>query len=413
MSSFEDVWRSEAPHVLHALLNRYQDFEGCEDALQEALLEASQQWPIVGIPEYPRGWLITTASRRYLDLLRRDNARQAREVLAAATELESTPSATDDTLQLFFLCVHPALSPSSQVALILRALGGLTTAQIAAAFLVPERTMGQRISRAKATLRERGVSFQSAADSASLAGVGGPGAERLSLVRHSLYLVFNEGYTSSTGESLLNISLADEAMRLCRELLRQLPEDAETAGLLALMLLLNSRRVARLDQRGDLIPLAEQDRSQWDRHQILEAVELLERTLPGGHVGRFQLEAAISAVHAEAPSAEETDWPQIVLLYEMLDRIAPSPLASLGHAVALAMVHGPEAGLAQIADLSFTADLGTHHRTFAVRGHLLEMAGSYAEALQAYQEAARLTRSLAEQRYLNTRATEVAAKVKL
>lgn len=402
MTSLEYVWRLEAPHVLRALIGKYRDFDGCEDALQDALLEANEQWPTSGVPDYPRGWLIRTASRRYLDAQRQNSARLARELKSIESEVDSVAVDTDDTLQLFFLCAHPTLSPTSQLALMLRALGGLTTAQIAAAFLVPESTMGQRISRAKSTLREHGIGFQEISDSSG---------ERLAAVRHSLYLIFNEGYTASSGEDLMNISLAEEAIRLCRELFRQLPNDSETAGLLALMLLTNSRVASRVDSAGDLVPLAEQDRSRWDQRSILEAVALLEHVLPLGRVGRFQLEAAISAVHAEAESAEKTDWLQIVLLYELLDQIAPNPLARLGHAVAVAMVSGPDAGLKLMESLELDDGMQGHHRRFAVRGHLLEMAMRYPEAVEAYREAARLTRSLAEQRYLNAQAAVLASKV--
>ncbi len=390
------MWRREAPHVLGALVRRYGDFDACEDALSDAMLDATRQWERDGVPEQPRGWLIRVASRRLVDRLRSELARDAREARVAVREEAPPPTEPDDALHLLYLCCHPALTTASQVALTLRAVGGLTTEQIAAAFLVPVATMAQRISRAKATLRAAGARFEEPpAD--QLAG-------RLGAVRHVLYLVFNEGYTSSGGEHLVDVSLTREAIRLCRELTARLPDDDEAAGLLALMLLTAARTPARTDAYGDLVRLADQDRSIWDEAEIREGVAILETILPRGLVGRFQLEAAIAAVHAEAESADATDWLQVATLYRMLEQVAPSPAVTLGRAVAVAMCDGAPAGLVIVDGLLEDETMQRHHRTHAVHGHLLEMAGREAEALEAYRTAARLTTSIPEQRYLNSRA---------
>jgi predicted RNA polymerase sigma factor len=409
-TDLEDVWRREAPHVLAALVHRYGDFHDGEDATQEALLAASEQWPQHGVPTNPRGWLVRVASRRLIDHRRSDSSRQQRE-LAVATQQPAdafVAAAPDDgllleggdTLELLLLCCHPALTRQSQVALTLRAVGGLLTSQIAAAFLVPEATMGQRISRAKATLRASGAHFL-LPDSASL-------PERLAAVMQVLCLVFNEGYTRSSGTQLLDVSLTDEAIRLTRQLQRTCPDVAEAAGLLALMLLTDARRPARMDANGDLIPLEHQDRSRWDRHAIGEGVAILEKVLPEGAVGPFQLQAAIAAVHDEAPTWADTDWLQIAMLYRMLDRVAPSPTVTLNLAVAVGMAHGAEAGLAVLEPLLERPGLSRHHRVYAVRAHLLEMAGRHGQAAEAYAHAARLAASIPEQRYLNGRAAAAA-----
>jgi len=351
--------------------------------------------------------LVRVASRRLIDHRRSDSSRQQRE-LAVATQQPAdafvAPAADDglplegggDTLELLLLCCHPALTRQSQVALTLRAVGGLLTSQIAAAFLVPEATMAQRISRAKATLRASGARFP-LPDSASL-------PERLAAVMHVLYLVFNEGYTRSSGTELLDVSLTDEAIGLTRQLQQTCPDDAEAAGLLALMLLTDARRPARTDVHGDLVPLEHQDRSRWDRHAIAEGVAILEKVLPEGAVGPFQLQAAIAAVHDEAPTWADTDWLQIAMLYRMLDQVAPSPTVTLNLAVAVGMAHGAEAGLAMLEPLLQRPDLSRHHRVYAVRAHLLEMAGRHGQAAEAYARAARLAASIPEQRYLNARA---------
>ncbi|RLV49471.1 RNA polymerase sigma factor [Nocardioides mangrovicus] len=391
----EDVWRREAPHVLGALVRRYGDFDACEDAVQEALLQAAVQWPRDGEPRQPRGWLLRTASRRLVDARRSEGSRRRREERVQA-EPEPGATAADDQLQLLVLCCHPALTPASQVALTLRAVAGLTTAQVAAAFLVPEPTMAQRISRAKATLREAGARFEPPAPDELEA--------RLPAVRHVLYLVFTEGHTSSGGADLVRHDLAGEALRLTRDLHRRLPDDPETAGLLALILLLVARLPARTDVAGDLVPLAQQDRSRWDTALTAEGIALIERTLPRGAVGRFQLEAAIAAVHAEAADAGSTDWPQVVVLYAMLDQVAPGTAVTLARAVALAEADGPQAGLRLVDPLLADRRTARLHRVHAVRAHLLERAGRREEAVAAYREAARLTTSIPEQRYLNRRA---------
>ena len=406
-ADLEQVWRQEAPHVLGALVRRYGDFDLCEDALQEALIAASVEWPAAGVPDSPRSWLVRVASRRRIDVLRSDHSRNDRERLFVTREpgrhasaADDVPGvARDDTVHLLFLCCHPALTRASRVALTLRAVGGLTTAQIASAFLVPEATMAQRISRAKAALRAAGARFEEPS-SADL-------AERLDVVLRVLYLVFNEGYTSSRGDQLMDLSLTREAIRLTRELRAARPAHDETAGLLALMLLTQARSAARADERGDLVPLEHQDRRRWDRPLIREGVDIVEGVLGRSDVGPFQLKAAIAAVHAESPTWPDTDWLQITMLYRMLDRLAPSPLVTLNLAVASAMAHGPQAGLALVEPLLDDETLLRHHRTHAVRAHLLEMSDRAGDALDAYATAARLTTSLPEQRYLHARAARL------
>jgi RNA polymerase sigma factor (sigma-70 family) len=395
VTTTEDVWRREAPHVLGALVRRYGDFDACEDALQEAMVAATTQWERDGVPEQPRGWLVRVASRRLVDRLRSDAARDAREARLAERDEAPPPPEPDDALHLLYLCCHPALSPASQVALTLRAVGGLTTAQVAAAFLVPEATMAQRISRAKATLREAGARFEEP-----------PVAERagrLDAVHHVLYLIFNEGYTASGGDRLVDVSLTRDAIRLCRDLTARVPDDDEAAGLLALMLLTSSRTPVRTDAQGDLVRLADQDRTLWDHAAIAEGVAILETILPRGQGGRFQLEAAIAAVHAEAETADDTDWLQVATLYRMLDQVSPSPAVTLSRAVAVAMCDGARAGLAIVDGLLDDPAMRRHHRTHAVRAHLLELDGRPEEALEAYRLAAGLTTSIPEQRYLNAR----------
>ena len=406
----EGLLRELAPQVLAALARRNSRFDAAEDAVQEALLTAAQQWPETGLPDNPRGWLITVAQRRLTDQLRSEVARQRRESVAAALlpteawhipapDVEDVEPRDDDSLTLLFLCCHPALSPASQVALTLRAVGGLTTAQIAAAFLVPESTMAQRISRAKATIAGAGGRFEMPPD----ADV----PERLRVVLHVLYLMFNEGYTASSGDDLLRPELAGEAIRITRDVHRRLPDDPEIAGLLALMLLTDARRPARTDARGGLIPLAEQDRSRWDTDAIAEGVALITATLPRGPIGPYQLQAAIAAVHDEAPRAEDTDWREILELYRLLERVSPNPMVTLNHAVAVAMVDGPEAGLAMLDELEADERIRTHHRLEAVRAHLLEMAGDTPAARASYRLAGQRTTSLPERRYLEARASRL------
>jgi RNA polymerase sigma factor (sigma-70 family) len=397
----EDLLRRLAPQVLGALVRRHGHFDVSEDAVQEALLAAALQWPAQGVPDHPRAWLITVASRRLADEARSDQARRRREEGAAVLEPpgDADPLEEDDTLTLLFLCAHPALTEASQLALTLRAVGGLTTAEIARAFLVPEATIAQRISRAKQRIKASGIPFR--------LPPAHERADRLRVVLHVLYLIFNEGYTASSGPDLQRSELTAEAIRLTRDLRRRLPEDGEVAGLLALMLLTDARRPARTRPDGTLVPLAEQDRRRWNQDSIQEGVALVTDALTRTAVGPYQLQAAIAAVHGEAARAEDTDWPQILTLYRLLERVSPNPMVRLNHAVALAMVHGPQAGLDLLAALDDDVRVATHHRLEAVRAHLLEMAGDLAAARCGYRIAARLTTSLPEQRYLEARAARL------
>jgi RNA polymerase sigma factor (sigma-70 family) len=390
MTDFEDLLRPLAPQVLGAVVRRFGHFDVAEDAVQEAMLSAAVQWPKDGVPDNPRGWLITVASRRLTDLLRSEQARRRREETVAHWRPVPPADSADDTLVLLFLCCHPALSPASQIALTLRAVGGLTTAEIARAFLVPEAAMTRRISRAKQRIKESGVPF----------GIP-PGAE-FGAVLHVLYLLFNEGYASTSGPSLQRVELATEAIRLTRMVHRLLPDDPEVAGLLSLMLLTDARWPARSGPDGALIPMAEQDRSRWDVARIAEGVALITAALPHGPTGPYQLQAAIAAIHDEAPTAEATDWPQITALYELLLRITDNPVVRLNHAVAVAMAQGPQAGLA-LLDQVKTED----HRLYAVRAHLLELVGDRAAARADYARAAERTTSLPVQRYLNGKAARL------
>jgi RNA polymerase sigma factor (sigma-70 family) len=405
----EDLLRRLAPQVLGALMRRYGRFDACEDAVQEALAAAADEWPRKGVPDSPRAWLITVASRRLIDELRSEDARRRREEgLAALTPpgaaLEPAPGedqvpAEDDTLALLTLCCHPALSGPSQIALTLRAVGGLTTAEIARAFMVPEATMAQRISRAKQRIREAGAEFRMPS--------AGERDARMRAVLHVLYVIFDEGYTATSGPDLQRTELTREAIRLTREVRRHVPDDGEVAGLLALMLLTDARRPARTRTDGALVPLAEQDRALWDRTAIAEGVELISDALSRSAVGPYQLQAAITAVHAEAPTAGATDWPQIVALYDLLERTAPNPMVTLNRAVAVAMASGPQAGLELLAPLESDDRMARNHRLAAVRAHLLEMLGDRDGALASYREAARRTTSLPEQRYLEHRAARL------
>jgi RNA polymerase sigma factor (sigma-70 family) len=385
---------------------RFRDFAAAEDAVQEALLAAALQWPQEGVPDNPRGWLIQVASRRLTDHFRSEEARRRREAVVASEAGETVPPVDagsdpeqDDTLTLFFMCCHPSLSPASAIALTLRAVGGLTAAEIASAFLVPEATMAQRISRAKASIKSSGVPFQLPSSQER--------AQRLRAVLHVLYLIFNEGYTSSAGPHLQRLELSSEAVRLARSIHALLPGDPEVAGLLALMLLTDARRAARTGPEGDLIPLTKQDRSLWDQAQISEGVALLTAALAKGSIGPYQLQAAIAAVHDEAARPEETDWPQILALYELLKRISDSPMVLLNHAVAAAMVHGPMKGLDLLKALDSDTRLAGHHRLDAVRAHLLEMKGDRQAAIAHYQIAAARATSIPERNYLMTQAARL------
>jgi RNA polymerase sigma factor (sigma-70 family) len=398
-SRIEDLLHPLAPQVLGALVRRYGRFDACEDAVQEALLAAALQWPVEGEPDDPSAWLITVASRRLTDQLRSEGARRRREESAAAEVPAGEAVDEDDTLTLLFMCCHPALSPPSQLALTLRAVGGLTTAQIASAFLVPEATMAQRISRAKQRIRATGMPFRMPPESER--------DERLRVVLHVLYLIFNEGYTATSGPDLQRLELTREAIRLVREVRRLLPDDGEVAGLLALMLLTDARRAARTRPDGALVPLAKQDRALWDRELIREGVELVTDTLARAPIGPYQVQAAIAAIHDEAPRADDADWPQILALYEVLERLSPNPMVTLNRAVAVAMVHGPRAGLDLLETLDDDDRVAAHHRLEVVRGHLLEMAGDHAAAITSYRTAARRTTSLPERRYLEGRAARL------
>jgi RNA polymerase sigma factor (sigma-70 family) len=404
----EGLLRRLAPQVLGAVVRRYGHFDTAEDATQEALLAAALQWPKDGVPDNPQGWLITVASRRLTDLLRSEQARQRREDTVARWTLPDQwlapaadrPADSDDTLVLLFMCCHPSLSPASQIALTLRAVGGLTTAEIARAFLVPEATMTRRITRAKQHVKDSGVPF----------GLPPPSEQsnRLGAVLHVLYLVFNEGYAATSGPSLLRSDLSAEAIRLTRMVHGLLPDDAEVTGLLALMLLIDARRAARIGRDGVLIPMAEQDRSLWDAEDIAEGVALVADALKRGVPGPYQLQAAIAAIHDEAPSADATDWPQIVALYELLLQISDNPVVALNHAVAVAMVDGPLSGLDLVGKLQTDERIAEDHRLHAVRAHLLEMAGDVMAARDSYHAAARRAMSQPQQRYLNSRAARLA-----
>jgi RNA polymerase sigma factor (sigma-70 family) len=402
----EHLLRELAPQVLGAVIRRFRDFAAAEDAVQEAFIAAAVQWPREGFPENPRAWLIQVASRRMTDYQRSEVARRRRETAAAMQIGNQTPAATlenekdqDDTLVLLFMCCHPALTPSSAIALTLRAVGGLTTIEIANAFLVPEATMAQRISRAKQSIKASGVPFSLPTDEDR--------AQRLRVVLHVLYLIFNEGYTSSAGPNLQRSELSGEAIRLTRAVHNLLREDCEVAGLLALMLLTDARRAARTGPDGELIPLMKQDRTLWDQKQISEGIALLTATLPKGSVGPYQLQAAVAAVHDEAVQAEDTDWPQILALYDLLKRMSDNPMVELNHAIAAAMVYGPSAGLDLLNGLDADERLTGHHRLDAVRAHLLELAGEHQAAIAHYQTAAGRTTSLPERNYLLTQAARL------
>jgi RNA polymerase sigma factor (sigma-70 family) len=408
----EQLLRELAPQVLGAVVRRFGDFAAAEDSVQEAMIAAATQWPREALPDNPRGWLIHVASRRMTDYLRSEFARRRRETIVAAEIHQVTPALPgeaetdqDDTLILLFMCCHPALTPSSAIALTLRAVGGLTTAEIANAFLVPEATMAQRISRAKQTIKASGEPFRRPTERDR--------AERLSAVLHVLYLIFNEGYASSVGPDLQRRDLASEAIRLTRAVHHLLPDVAEVAGLLALMLLTDARRAARTGSNGELIPLMNQDRTLWDQQEIAEGIALISATLPRGSIGAYQLQAAIAAVHDEAAHPEDTDWPQILALYSVLDRLSDNPMVKLNKAIATAMVHGPAVGLDLLAALDLDKRLAGHHRLESVRAHLLELAGDAKAAVDHYRMAAGKTTSIPERNYLMTQAARLRARCEL
>jgi RNA polymerase sigma factor (sigma-70 family) len=401
-NSNQDRLRDLAPKVLAALLRRYRDFGGCEDAVQEALIAAAMQWPTQGVPDNPKAWLITVATRRLTDQIRSETARRLREQLVvslipADEQIALAADAAgvnerDETLDLYFMCCHPALSAASQVALTLRAVGGLATGEIARAFLVPEATMAQRLTRAKLTIKSAGAAFPelTPADRAA----------RLPVVLKVLYLIFSEGYTASGGDQLYRVDLSTEAIRVARLLIRLLPDDPEVGGLLALMLLTDARRAARTGPNGELIPLDEQVRSSWDRARISEGERILQRALSWGTTGPYQIQAAIAALHDQAENSAATDWVEILSLYELLLRFDDSPMVRLSQAIALAMVDGPAAGLAALDDLAVDPRISTHHRLDAARAHLLERAGQHAEAIRYYRQAAQRTMSTPERKHL-------------
>ena len=408
--AIEHLLRELTPQVLGSVVRRFRDFAAAEDAVQEASLAAATQWPRDGLPENPRAWLTQVAFRRVTDHIRSESARRRRESEAAFEMEQVAPAAAaasesdeDDTLILLFMCCHPALTPASAIALTLRAVGGLTTAEIAHAFLVPEATMAQRISRAKQSIKDSDIPFQ--------LPTSGERSQRLRAVLHVLYLIFNEGYTSSAGPQLRRADLSVEAVRLTRIVQQRQPNDTEVAGLLALMLLTDARRLARTGEGGELIPLAQQDRTLWDRQQIAEGVALLSATLPKGAVGPYQLQAAIAAVHDEAATAEATDWPQILALYNLLKGMSDNPMVALNRAIAEAMVHGATKGLELLDALKDDPRIAEHHRVDAVRAHLLELAGDENGAVKHYQAAAGKTGSLPERNYLLAQAARLSSKL--
>jgi RNA polymerase sigma factor (sigma-70 family) len=396
----EDLLRDEAPRVLGALVRRYGDFDAAEDAVQEALLAAAIRWPREGVPDNPRAWLVQVASRRLIDHWRGEQSRRGRESLAV-DEAPVEVSDQDDSLLVLFMCCHPALTPASAIALTLRAVGGLTTAEIASAFLVSEATMAQRIARAKQRIKASGVAFRMPTPEEQPASVRS--------VLQVLYLIFNEGYARSTGPELQRAELSQEAIRLARMLHRLLPDDGEVAGLLALMVLIDARSPARTDEAGALIPLAEQDRTLWDRELVAEGVALLDASIGKGKPGEYQLQAAIAAVHDRAPHAAETDWPQILALYGLLEQLTGSPVVRLNRAVAAAMAEGPSAGLELLRGID--EQLSGHYRLDAVRAHLLEMDGDLEAAREHYRAAAERATNLVEQRYLATQAARLTLAV--
>jgi len=408
----EDLLAELRPSVLGALVRRHGQFDGCEDAVQEALVAAAAQWPAEGVPDNPRAWLLTVAGRRLTDHWRSDHARRTREVtvagmapadasVAPAVDEDERVSADDDTLMLLFLCCHPALTPSSQVALTLRAVGGLTTEEIAQAFLVPQASMTRRISRAKQQIKDAGMTFRMPPEEER--------AERTRAVLHVLYLIFNEGYAATAGPDLLRPDLTGEAIRLTQQAHRLLPENGEVEGLLALMLLTEARRAARTLADGALVPIAEQDRSRWDAELAEEGLALVVEALARPGVGPYRLQAAIAAVHVETPDGGETDWPQILALYDLLEQVAPSSVVRLNRAVALGMVKGPREGLRLLEPLEQDRWMAGSHRLSAVRAYLLERDGDLDGALEAYRTAAGQAASGPERRFLAEQVERLAA----
>lgn len=404
MDGAGNLLRELMPQVLAIVTRRFGDFPDAEDAVQEAFIAAARQWPAAGTPDNPRAWLVHVASKRMLDYARSEASRRRREAVVAGhvndtARDEADNVERDDSLALLFMCAHPELSRPSAIALTLRAIGGLTTAEIASAYFVPEATMAQRISRAKAKIKASAIPFSMPAEAER--------AARVASVLHVLYLIFNEGYVSSTGLRLQRADLAAEGIRLARMLHHLVPNDAEVTGLLALMLLTDARRLARTDPGGEIIALTEQDRSLWNRETIAEGSRLIEGVFSRGGIGPYQIQAAIAALHDEAPTADETDWPQILELYTVLERITGNPMVSLNRAVAVAMVRGAPAGLEALVSLGSDKRVSKHYRLSAVRAHLLEMSGDRAAAIASYRDAARRTGSAPERDYLIARAVRL------
>jgi RNA polymerase sigma factor (sigma-70 family) len=395
----EGLLRELTPQVVVALVRRYGDFASAEDAVQEALVAASTTWPTEGLPDKPLNWLVRVASRRLIEQYRRDDARRRREHIAASWSLArpETAPAHDDTLTLMYMCCHPSLTPASAIPLTLRAVAGLTTREIAAAFLVPESTMAQRISRSKAKIKASNEPFALPSDDSRV--------ERLRSVLHVLYLLFNEGYASSGGPDLARTDLSGEAIRLARVVHSLLPDDPELTGLLALMLLNDARRPGRIGAEGQLVPLADQDRTRWDRALISEGIALITTALRQGQIGEYQIQASIAAVHDQALHYSDTNWPEIVSLYTLLERMTGNPMVRLNRAVAEAMTNGPSAGLAMLDGLA--QHLGDHHRLHSVRAHLFELQGDTTAAIAEFKAAAARTANLREQQYLTTKAARL------
>lgn len=403
--AIEDLLRTEAPQVLGALVRRFGHFDIAEEATQDALLAASQQWHRDTIPDQPRSWLIRVAYRRMVDALRAESADRRREEQYVASEpyassSNAAPADHDDSLNLLLLCCHPALSSASRTALTLRAVGGLTTAEIAHAYGVTEQTMAVRISRAKQQIRKSGARFEFLVDDDF--------PSRLSAVMRVLYLIFNEGYTVTAGTELTRTDLTREAIRLTRLLHALVPDDPEPTGLLALMLLIDSRRATRSDADGELIPLADQDRSRWDQEPIREGSDLIRAVWSRGNVGTYQLQAAIAAVHASAPIAEQTDWVQIAALYLALEQVEPTGLVMLARVVAVAHAFGHARATALLEELDREHGLLQHpltrHRAHAIRAHLREAEGDPTAAREDFLAAADMTTNEPESRYLSRKA---------
>jgi RNA polymerase sigma-70 factor (ECF subfamily) len=408
-AAVEEVYRSDWGRIVAALIGMVGDFDLAEESAQEAFAAAVDQWQVSGVPEFPRAWIIQTARHKAIDRIRH-RARSAEKLELYVTSgfapstVEpdyATGEIPDDRLRLIFTCCHPALAPEAQVALTLRTLCGLETDEIARAFLVPEATMAQRLVRAKRKIRDAGIPY--------VVPETGDLSERLDAVLTVIYLVFNEGYAATRGGPLVRTDLCAEAIRLCR-LVRTLTKPqppGEATALLALMLLQDARRDARLDESGDLVVLEEQDRSRWNRAQIAEALPLVEEALRGSGAGVYALQAAIAALHCQANRSEDTDWPQILRLYDVLERLQPSPVVSLNRAVAVAMVEGPRPALALIDTLAEAGDLDNYHLLHAARADLLRRAGSLLEAEKSYQRALALVTNESERRFLERRLREV------